>query len=541
MDKASLNRYLKISEPIYFYLFVLINTLPVLAFKYFTTVDGAPHVYNSQLILEMLKGPGPLDEFLVFNQVSPNWLSHILLVGLSYLCPAIVAEKILLLIYLVVFPIGFRKLIKEINHGNPRLAWFVFPFTYSYLFVFGFYNFVLGIALLFWILYFWIKFKDHFTIKRSFIMLVLVSILGITHLFVFLIFLLVIGIIEFRTILLTFDKTFKNNTHLFRNIYLKLIPLAPALILTITFMTRVKEYNAISGYYPLRILLRMIKKVQPAIAREYLLEDASTQWIFYSFLIVGLFLLIDAVRKANKEKLKESIITFFKTERNIWIFATAILLLAYFTVPDYKSQSYGFLTHRILNFVFLLAIVWLSTRKTPFWLNLIVFIMINYASISMLVIYYNSTNNFNQNVLDIEEAAAYIDPYSTILPVTTDRAWLFTHFSNYLGYDKPMVILENYEATKYYFPLSWNKEQIPNLKAGSSFFTEECFTWTKNPDNPSRVIDYIFVFGKMQNFGNIKCDTIVQEAIEEEYTLIFQNQKNNIFLYKYSNGFNATE
>ena len=55
-------------EPYYFYFFLLINLIPVLSFKFFPTVDGPAHLYNSNLIVELLKNPeSTINDFFAFN------------------------------------------------------------------------------------------------------------------------------------------------------------------------------------------------------------------------------------------------------------------------------------------------------------------------------------------------------------------------------------------------------------------------------------------------------------------------------------------
>src|SRR5437764_835447 len=81
LTTEKLNSILVHIEPYFFYLFIVINILPVLYFKYFPTGDGAAHLYNSRLILELMKGNNFLSDYFHFNELSPNWFGHIFLVG----------------------------------------------------------------------------------------------------------------------------------------------------------------------------------------------------------------------------------------------------------------------------------------------------------------------------------------------------------------------------------------------------------------------------------------------------------------------------
>nr|NQU93216.1 hypothetical protein [Bacteroidota bacterium] len=533
LNKEQIQKYLKISEPVYFYLVVIVNTIPVLAFKYFPTVDGPAHLYNATLMLEMLKGDSPINDFLVFNRLTPNWLGHLLLMCFNYLFSATISEKIFLLIYLVGFPLVFRQLIKTVNSNSTGFAYFVFPFTYSFLFLYGLYNFFLGMVIFFWALSLWVKYSDNFTLRRSMVMFFLLTLLCLSHVFMFSIFVFVVGMIEIKTILRLFDAASRNNPRFFRELLYKALSFSSGAFIAIKFLVNVTEYNEAPTYIPSRVLLSWLRWVQPAKAIGYIKEDAFTPWILYSFLLVGVYIFVRGIRLFARNNRWKVISGFIVERQNIWFFISAILLIALFIVPDYKGEGAGIFSSRILLLFFLFSIVWLSTRKTPFWLNIIVFIMINYASLSMLTFYYQSVKGNNQIIKGVEEASTYIDKYSTVLPVRLNNTWLYGHVSNYLGYNKPIVILENYEASHKYFPLIWNRQQIPNLKPGDASLPKECIFWENNEQNHSEVIDYVFVFGKHSNAPFSECNSFILRSLENKYTLLFTSTDKNVRLYVY--------
>ena len=119
------------AEYYFFYVFLVINLLPILVFKFFPTVDGPAHLYNSRLIIELLGQNSLLDNYFIFNEIAPNWLGHILLSFFQLLFPAYIAEKCLLLIYFIGFPVSFRAFIKIQPDHNNTLIYFVFPFFNS--------------------------------------------------------------------------------------------------------------------------------------------------------------------------------------------------------------------------------------------------------------------------------------------------------------------------------------------------------------------------------------------------------------------------
>src|SRR6187549_2575351 len=137
-------------EKYFFFSLSIINLIPVLFYKFFPTLDGPAHLYNATIINQLLAGNEYLEKFFRFNpEPVPNWTGHFLLSCFNLLLPAFIAEKLLLVLYLLGLPFSFRSLIKTIASGNVFISYYIFPFTYSFLFFLGFYNFCVGLVFLF--------------------------------------------------------------------------------------------------------------------------------------------------------------------------------------------------------------------------------------------------------------------------------------------------------------------------------------------------------------------------------------------------------
>ena len=93
-----------------FLLMTGINLFPVLIFKFFPTMDGAAHLYNSNLIGSLLFESNPqLNSFFCFNpEPVPNWTGHLFLSVFNCFLPAFIAEKVLLIFYFIGLPYAFR-------------------------------------------------------------------------------------------------------------------------------------------------------------------------------------------------------------------------------------------------------------------------------------------------------------------------------------------------------------------------------------------------------------------------------------------------
>src|SRR5688572_12053009 len=132
-------------EPLFFALTLLLHLAPIWAFKYLPTTDGAAHVANAD-VLRKYNDPA-FDVFRKYYYVSrdpsPNLAGHLILAGLLYVAPPTVAEKILVSLYLVLFPLAACYAVRAFHCRATGLSWLAFPLTYSFLLHQGFYNFCL--------------------------------------------------------------------------------------------------------------------------------------------------------------------------------------------------------------------------------------------------------------------------------------------------------------------------------------------------------------------------------------------------------------
>ena len=135
--------YSQLAESKYLFYFVLVLNVVLLCFtRFYPSMDGPAHLYNSNILNHLIRGNTTLSEFYSINTVPiPNWTSHFLLSIFHIVLPAWLAEKALLVLYVSGMAFSFRFLIKELNPENIPLSILIFPFIYSFLFHLGFYNF----------------------------------------------------------------------------------------------------------------------------------------------------------------------------------------------------------------------------------------------------------------------------------------------------------------------------------------------------------------------------------------------------------------
>lgn len=259
-----------------------------------------------------------------------------------------------------------------------------------------------------------------------------------------------------------------------------------------------------------------------------------TKTLFYLLAILVFITLYNRIKtiRINKEhSLKEKLLSLFKGNVHIsdfWIVSSCIILTLYFIIPD-SGDGAGFVSVRLGLLFFILLIIWLSAQAFPKWLRLL-FVGIMLCCHFILIIYYTSTIRYlNKIAVNCNNAAEHIAPNSTILPLNYSDNWLVGNFYGYLGIDKPLIILENYECSMGYFPLKWNDNSIPNTLLGNISSNQlPCLIWKGNTQNPPLKIEYVFVLG--DNDTKIdSCNQRIKNAILNDYEIIYQNEDCKLF------------
>lgn len=502
-------------------------------------MDGAAHLYNSNLINQLISNSNsPLHQYFVFNsEILPNWSGHFLLSLLIFISNAFIAEKILLISLLILLPVTFRAIIQRINSVNSSVSYFVFPFTYSLPFWFGFYNFSIGLLLLFVTVYFWLtKENSTYKIKDKFILFVLICSTYFSHLLVFCLLLI---ILTARILFVELEKIRTENNSI-KTVTIKilnqtiLLLFSAALPLFFTYnYFLAREDISPQSKLPVQELINWLYKIQPIIALNESVEQPFTKNIFFVFCAMLLFAVIEKLRfsvhlKNKLVSVKKFIHNSFSS-LNFWLLCCMILLILYFYLPDEHANA-SFISIRIFLLFFLFFILFMASlnhKKTILFLA--VFILL-YNHFRLNFYYTKEAVVLGGVATRINNFAPQIEANSVVLPINFSSHWFMGHYSNYLGVDKPMVILENYEAVQGYFPLDWNRKAMPNLTlVNNNSGQVSCLNWETNLTNKNKKIDYVFILGVPPDSINL-CENKIFSILKKSYKLVKADR--DLKLYK---------
>lgn len=527
------NRFSKY-EKFLFLAVALANLIPVVGHHFFPTLDGPAHLYNANLINHLLFH-ADFDSFFQFNsELVPNLTGHVLLCFFKWFLPGYLAEKMVLIVYFLGVSYAFRRLVKSYNPEYIGLSYLIFPISYNFLLSLGFYNFSLGLIGLLLILSFWIRNKQ--TIASSPKKILILSIFFIltyfSHILMFCIALLVCGFYLFIWFLKVVFETKKFKEAFIqegkKGLVLLVSSLIPLILTTLYFSSR--PDTGVKIFLPKEELIKWLNYFNPIICYHEGIESGFTRkiiYILYALIIGGIIIRIKNRFSAIKTPEQKGIFHFHDT----WLLVTGIMLVLLFIMPD-DNGSASIISMRFGLLFFLFLMIWISSLKQARWFTFICMSLL-LAIHAKRIRYYDSVmDTYDPIAINCNKAADFIKPNSVVAPLNLTGFWFEAHFSNYLGSDKPMIILENYEATMNYFPLLWNMPKLPNFHLGTKHIADcPLFPWMpSNPQNEKKQVDYIFALGNWDSTNVDHLKTL--ELISSNFIQTYKNEHCTLYRRK---------
>ena len=514
----------------------ILNLFPIFLGKFFPTLDGPSHLYNSNLIVNLLFNSEGLSSFYALNpELVPNWSGHFILSVFKSVLPAFLAEKILLLTYFIGLPYAFRSLVTQVNAKNILASYLIFPFLYSYPFMLGFYNFSLALGFMLLALSYWLKHQEdiYSSNKAKMVMFVLFMLTYFSHLIVFAVLLLILGIYVVFDFIQKFTIDNTDAKSLFKNAGKKTLALLitsalPFILFSNYFMKRSSTGSEI--YIEPSILIKALFDLRPLIVYNMSFEKQYTQIIFFVLLFLALAVLVKKVLYFFKKQkvIKENSETNSGHLRWVWLLSALVMLVLYFTLPD-ANGSGSFISVRFALLFFLCFLIWLASHNFPIWLMRISVLVVLVCNGILISNYIKTIREQSKIALDCNSASESIKDKSVILPLKYGGPSVGLHFSNYLGVDKPLVILKNYECVTGYFPVIWNQEVLPNsvhrnLVPGYTI----CERMLHLIKDENVTIDFVFVFGAL-NLKTGACYDQLNTEVLTNYHLVYSSSNCELY------------
>ena len=328
-----------------FFILAVLYVLPFWTVQYLPTTDGPCHTYNAWVF----RNHGNQEEFPLFHQYYelnlrpyPNWTGHAVMVALMYAVPPLIAEKLLVSGYVLLFLGGAWYLAGAVHPGERWLAFLAFPLAYNQLFQFGFYNFSIAVAVLLFVLGFWWRHRETPNLRFAVGMNLLLGLCWFSHILPFILALLSIAVLWLATL-----RRANWRRHL-----LHVLILAPQTILPFWFF----QVQGTGSYHePARTLLGLIWYLVPP---RVLVTFSGFQ--LYPALVVAaaflVFLFLTVWRRFRQEAGPRRL-----RETDAFLVLAAGVLALYFFGPEGMSGG-SLIAQRLALLAYLFLIPCLSPR-----------------------------------------------------------------------------------------------------------------------------------------------------------------------------------
>lgn len=502
--------FFKIAENVFFYIYLFLLILPIWKSEFFLTLDLPSHVYNSNLIKQLLKEDSFIKSYLTFNPTYvPNWFSHFYFLVSSYFLDPFNSIKILETLLALSYPLIIRFYL--INHSTRYLSFLAIMFSYNTFFVMGFINFNFSIALLLTLTILLLtkyerikEFKWQIIIGLSSIILYFSHIISLG---LFYIFISLLVIINEQKNLISFIK---NQRFLF-------IALIPSLLLLASYFTHSSSGDN-HQYISRSVLLSNLFKGNSLNGYG----SSEQKWTSIFMLFINLAFIISLYVVIRKQELNH------KLKTNLTLFSfLIILLLLYFIMPDTAGQG-GIISARIefIFLIYLLITIVTNIKSMPILSMLLV--VLSYYQINKRHSYQKrNILECSKTISEIKYISNLISENSIVLPINYSDNWLFLHTPNIIGFDKKVIIMENYEASSDHFPLIW-KEKSEFLEPFKNNFQNARISEYNNAF-PDKKIDYLLI----NNFPKfLKSEMYLNSNINTDYRLLYHSKDSIFSLYQ---------
>ncbi|MBL0341734.1 MAG: hypothetical protein IPP71_12805 [Bacteroidetes bacterium] len=441
---------------VYFSIFCLfiVAFAPVISYRYFPTVDGPAHLYNAKIIREILFGNSDFySQYFVLNEEwIPNWSGHFIAVTVGLFLPLWAIEKVLILIIIAGLPLSILMLLRSLK---IEISWnflILLPFTYTLPLYLGFFNFMLAIPLslvaLSWIIS-WNKRKS----KVSWILTsVLITTVYFSHLMVF----GILFIISAIYILWTFrieSWNLENGKLLLQ----KFLSFFPRFILAIGFYSgrSIDGYKGASERLSLENLWKNLGEASSLVGLNAPIETPFTKLFLLGIVFLVVLVLFFRINTRS-----------FRLTSDFILIAAFLFLILYFFIPD-GIASGGFIAIRLQLFFLLFLVIWLVAQKMSLSISILTGLLGVIVSLSTLNYRLDVAKELDSDARQMIAISENIGSETVLLPLNYSTNWLHTNLSNYIGANRNVIVLDNYEAVFNVFPIKWRESKRPDDKVGN--------------------------------------------------------------------------
>lgn len=449
--------------------------LPLWLFPYVPTLDGPVHLESAQTLRSLAAGESGVQELFLNAQwrLATNQLYALVLYSLGALVPMLVAEKLVLSLYVIGFGLALVFALRGLRGAVVLAAFLGFPVVYSYIFYIGFHNLCFGLPLFIVALGLYFRLADGPPPRRT---LVLAVALAATLVLLYYVHVIATACTLLALGLMALLGLFRGAWRTFLATALAALPTA---VLVLWFLVApegttgpVAAANTATDFLTLPELVRTFFIHAPRFVLKAYIPLVVHSWVDVFFLGPWNLLLLVLGAAAVRLSLRTRTLPHPELLATLSVFLFIILW-----TPTRLGEA-GWLTERFLPFGYLLFILWIATvRFSPrVWR---VAAGAGIVTAGALIAYRIPVHAML--VADIREyvsASRVLPDDATVLPLNLPAETIPTALGamyaqlrydalgqamGYVALERRVINLRNYQAAKGYFPLVYDEARNPAL------------------------------------------------------------------------------
>lgn len=501
---------------------------------YYPNCDGPCHVANAVTMTDMWAHKNSVyHSFYTFNYTpSPNWLTALALVALQLLFSGVVAEKILLSIYVLFMVAGARRLLRQMGNTIPLWPLVFLLLIFHNAVPGGFYNFSFSVAFYMLLMAAWLSFLEKRIWGKAAVYFLLLALTYFSHPVSF-----VFGCFSSAALGLTYILSGQISLRRgeWRRVLLVLsLSVAPFVLMFQRFANDMGGLEAIKTKFS-------PERLKDLAALKYLVNYSHKEEdVLIGIGILFCLLLVAALVFRFRGKFKVHhydgfLLTLF--------FAFTVFLI----LPDAMLHG-GYFVLRAG--IFILLLVCICCAYIPLPARLLNGMAILLYALFAILFFVRMPIVFKaaDAIADHMSAARYIKRGAVILPlnydtwgrdrdgkVITSRNNIFCHMAQYLTTSAPTLVLDNYEANTGYFPLNWRPDldpfvhlaRWPGLQAGPPNAAIEEYR-----AKTGIVINNVLMMNFDPSFRQHETGKTLIAEVERDYHIVYTSPTGRTILYE---------
>ena len=460
---------------------------PIWSVERFIVQDASGHVNTSFVMSELLKGNTFFAEFYQFNSIFvPNSSGHWLMVLLLQIFSPFVVTKIMMSLTFIALPVSAVWLRRQVVGDNGSVTTFLIgcAVAFNWFWLLGTFNFLLGLAVCVFTLGLYWRWRDSMNTARCCLIVLMIAFVYFSHLIGFMI---LSGSIIFIGL---FAKKHARPK--------RVIWILPFILVTVVLLVLYKI--SISGgggedFYPVwrsiddpnsvRSWINQLIAVDPfvLISRRTLPftdMDSTILAVFSPFLWVCSAVVLFSLRTLYVGRYRQ----IFSSERLAFLLLSfGLMTLALFGPDDFNLTNGGLLRQRLFLASLLFMIPLFDLKKlgvSEFMAHCCLIFVLIFQTVAM----WEFALRTNEETRDFVEAASTILDEQKVasIVIVKDKvrfhAQPTTQMLNYLGNNRNLIVVDNYEMGHNLFPVITRDDEMRKFILG---FTNSNILYEKDP------------------------------------------------------------